>query len=326
MQGQDHQPPPEVKALLEAQSEFLKAWAEHGQSFTNAQVCEPIEKVKQALHGQVSGELKQLLDILCDQWQVFHQSGEALIAALNQDSATSQCALDAFQDAMNQHIQGSVANQWQLSPAFAAYFNHLASELSALLADKDHKVTQHLGNLFNHLESLNPLAQSQGQSMTLEQLQEASDLYQDYQQTLSQYLEQFALINKKATEQLSQQMSQAKVNNLHSLRLIWVECYEASYADTVFTVEYQSTHAQLSNKLLRLQGFMQTQWHQQLSQLNIASLQTVDQLVKSQHQLRKEVKSLKQQLKAQQLMQQQQLDEALGPLRAALGLNSQETP
>ncbi|MFN3881004.1 MAG: poly(R)-hydroxyalkanoic acid synthase subunit PhaE [Nitrincola lacisaponensis] len=232
--------------------------------------------------------------------------------------------------------------QQQEQPELASFFNDFHQHINRLTDDwilKRWQLPEQMGALLRTrafqdetwleppwLKGLNHLLETPSTELHHAQqkaLQDMLQLLNTHQQALQHYADQYARINTQALNQLSQQIESTdqQISSLRQLHQLWVDAYEHSYAERLATEEYQLAHGRISNSMMQLRLWIQTQRNQQLKHLGIATEASLNLAFEKIHQLSKQVRQLQQQQQQTLTLQQD-----LNALRASLNNIQEDTP
>ena len=151
-------------------------------------------------------------------------------------------------------------------------------------------------------------------------LKELTKLFTEHQQAIQDYTEHYNQINSQALDHLSTliEQSEEQISSLKQLHRYWVDAYEMSYAEKIATHEYQLAHGRISNSLMQIKLWLQTQRNHYLTQLGIASEASLNLAFEKIHQLSKQMRKL------ENLVEQtNQMSKELAEIKQQLG-HSQE--
>ena len=112
------------------------------------------------------------------------------------------------------------------------------------------------------------------------QIRDGAKALLEYQNALADYVEQYEQIFKKTGDQLKQilQQEDTHIDSIKQLHNLWIDCYEQSYADTVFTDHYQECHGRVSNTLMQVQKFAQEIRDSKLKEFGFVTQSELEQL------------------------------------------------
>lgn len=125
-------------------------------------------------------------------------------------------------------------------------------------------------------------------------LRDSSQLINEHQQAMQHYSAHYAQINTRALNRLSEHLetNNESISSLKTLHRLWVEAYEASYAEQLATDEYQLAHGRISNTLMQLRLWLQEQRNQQLKLFGIATEASLNLAFEKIHQMSKQLRNL----------------------------------
>lgn len=204
-------------------------------------------------------------------------------------------------------------SQQKEPPELASFFTDFHQHISRLTEDwvvKRWELPEQLGALlrthsFNDeqfidhplIKGMRSLLETTASELPFNQqkaLRDSSHLINEHQQALRQYSVHYAQINTRALNHLSEQI-EAKgevISSLKALHRLWVEAYEASYAEQLATDEYQLAHGRISNTLMQMRLWFQEQRNQQLKLFGIATEASLNLAFEKIHQMSKQLRNL----------------------------------
>jgi hypothetical protein len=236
-------------------------------------------------------------------WQHLPEQHAELLAVMTQESVEFT------------RFAGHLVSQSQQGtpPELASFFTDFHQHISRLTEDwvvKRWQLPEQLGALlrthsFNDeqfidhpwMKGMRSLLEASATELPFNQqkaLRESSHLINAHQQALQQYSAHYAQINTRALNRLSEQIEAKNevISNLKTLHQLWVEAYEASYAEQLATDDYQLAHGRISNTLMQLRLWFQEQRNQQLKLYGIATEASLNLAFEKIHRLSKQLRYL----------------------------------
>ena len=266
-----------MQALLQQQHALFRAWIDEQTS--RAEPAEPISP-------DTSRDMARVAAILSSQTTDFLEFGNNIITQLetNPTKSSLQEPLTQFRDFVQQQSGEALLTQWQLPENVAALFRTHSFQDDILF---ENPYTSGLKSLLNF--------PSVGASHEFQQnTRDGIKYLLEYQDALSEYIEQYSQINLQATKALMQDLTEGSdvIETLGQLHDLWVNCYERSYADCLYTETYQKSHGRVSNALMRLRKYAQDMRDIQFETLGLATRKGLDTALQRQHTLRKEMRKI----------------------------------
>ncbi|GGO75924.1 hypothetical protein GCM10011348_01900 [Marinobacterium nitratireducens] len=232
----------------------------------------------------------RLAALLASNAGLFNRFGEQILTALKTSAASPALeeTVEQLVAYLQQHTTSAMLQQWQLPQHFAALFK------SHSFADDPLFENPFVSGLKSLLDT--PAFGSNRQLQ--QQARDALKLLLDYQEALHRYTAQYGSINQLAGKRLLQALrdSDNDLDSVGELHALWVDCYEAAYAEAAFTSEYQTAHGQVSNALMKLRKFLQDVRDFYFEAVGLATREGLNTALERQHQLRKQVKQLQREL------------------------------
>ncbi|WP_160173668.1 poly(R)-hydroxyalkanoic acid synthase subunit PhaE [Nitrincola sp. A-D6] len=236
-------------------------------------------------------------------WQHLPEQHAELLAVMTQESVEftrfagqllTQChkedapELAGFFTDFHQHIN-RLTEDWVIKRW------HLPEQLGALLRTHSFNDEQFIDHPW--MKGMRSLMEGAPAELPFNQqkaLRESGQLLNQHQQALQQYSAHYAQINSRALNRLSEQIETGNgtISSLTALHRLWVEAYEASYAEQLATEEYQLAHGRVSNTLMQLRLWFQEQRNQQLKLFGIATEASLNLAFEKIHQLSKQLRHL----------------------------------
>ncbi len=266
-----------MQALLQQQHALFRAWIDEQTS--RAEPAEPISP-------DTSRDMARVAAILSSQTTDFLEFGNNIITQLetNPTKSSLQEPLTKFRDFVQQQSGEALLTQWQLPENVAALFRTHSFQDDNLF---ENPYTSGLKSLLNF--------PSVGASHEFQQnTRDGVKYLLEYQDALSEYIEQYSQINLQATKALMQDLTEGSdvIETLGQLHDLWVNCYERSYADCLYTETYQKSHGRVSNAVMRLRKYAQDMRDIQFETLGLATRKGLDTALQRQHTLRKEMRKI----------------------------------
>ncbi|WP_372737882.1 poly(R)-hydroxyalkanoic acid synthase subunit PhaE [Neptunomonas sp.] len=266
-----------MQALLQQQHALFRAWIDEQTS--RAEPAEPISP-------DTSRDMARVAAILSSQTTDFLEFGNNIITQLetNPTKSSLQEPLTKFRDFVQQQSGEALLTQWQLPENVAALFRTHSFQDDNLF---ENPYTSGLKSLLNF--------PSVGASHEFQQnTRDGIKYLLEYQDALSEYIEQYSQINLQATKALMQDLTEGSdvIETLGQLHDLWVNCYERSYADCLYTETYQKSHGRVSNAVMRLRKYAQDMRDIQFETLGLATRKGLDTALQRQHTLRKEMRKI----------------------------------
>lgn len=266
-----------MQALLQQQHALFRAWIDEQTS--RAEPAEPISP-------DTSRDMARVAAILSSQTTDFLEFGNNIITQLetNPTKSSLQEPLTQFRDFVQQQSGEALLTQWQLPENVAALFRTHSFQDDILF---ENPYTSGLKSLLNF--------PSVGASHEFQQnTRDGIKYLLEYQDALSEYIEQYSQINLQATKALMQDLTEGSdvIETLGQLHDLWVNCYERSYADCLYTETYQKSHGRVSNAVMRLRKYAQDMRDIQFETLGLATRKGLDTALQRQHTLRKEMRKI----------------------------------
>ncbi|MEH6578185.1 MAG: poly(R)-hydroxyalkanoic acid synthase subunit PhaE [Amphritea sp.] len=269
-----------------------------------------INKYQGASQKDLPQQHAELLNMVSSQSARFTAFAESLLQQQGKQPQIDSL-IEKFQHYMHQQTTDMLSQQWNLPEPLASLLKN--QPLS--------KATLTEGPLREYLEklALNPEIASPGTGhnpFSQIQIRDGAKALLDYQNALSDYIQQYELIFSKTGEQLKQSLQQddTSIDSIKQLHNLWVDCYEQAYADTVFTDTYQECHGRVSNTLMQVQKLAQEIRDSKLKEYGFVTQAELNNTLKQQHKMRKQMRqqqtlidNLQQQLQNLQQELQQQL-------------------
>ncbi len=273
-----------MQALLQQQQAFFNKWIDEQTSR-----AEPAKTVT----PQPSRDMARVAAILSSQTTDFLQFGNNILVKLENTPIKKdiQEPLNQFRDFVHQQTGEALLTQWQLPENVAALFRTHSFQDDILF---ENPYTSGLKSLFD-FPSVD--ATHEFQKNTLNGI----NFLLEYQDALSEYIEQYSQINQLATKALMQDLTEGSgvVETLGQLHDLWVDCYERSYAECLYTEKYQQSHGRISNAVMRLRKYAQDMRDIQFEALGLATRKGLDTVLQRQHLLRKEMRKINKTLSPQ---------------------------
>lgn len=144
-----------------------------------------------------------------------------------------------------------------------------------------------------------------------DKLQEAIRLWANYQDNYQEFHAVMSKLNHDALGRMRKKLLKMhkageKVESMRQVYNIWVESNEKVYGEFVFTDEYADMNARLVNSLMAFKNKSHEITEDYLSSMNLPTSGAIDALERRQHELRKQVKTLTNELKSLQTQLKQQ--------------------
>lgn len=236
-------------------------------------------------------------------WQQLPEQHAELLAVMTQESVEFT------------RFAGLLISQSQRedSPELASFFTDFHQHVSRLTEDwlvKRWQLPEQLGSLlrthsfndkqfFDHpwIKGIRGLLETSATELPFNQqkaLRDANQLINEHQLALQQYSSQYAQINTRALNRLTEQIEAQNetISSLKALHRLWVEAYESSYAEQLATDEYQLAHGRISNTMMQLRLWFQEQRNLQLKLFGIATETSLNLAFEKIHQLSKQLRQL----------------------------------
>lgn len=283
-----------IEALLEAQKEYWKKMTSGTEFPSPEKWKEQLEQNQKTMQQEAPQQFSQLLDILGTQSRNFTAYGEELLKQYKTGSEQHlNDAVEQFSQYMQTQTADALMQQWQLPEQFASLFKTHSFRDDLLFENP------FISGMRSLLET--PIVGSQRE--TQEQIRETLKLSLEYQEALQEYVTHYNSINQTASSKMLQALSspETKVKSLQQLHDIWVDAYESAYSDTVFTDAYQRSHGRISNALMQLRKFVQDVRDVHFQSVGLATRKGLDTALYRQHQLRKEMRTHRRDVKALQV-------------------------
>ncbi len=271
-----------------------------------------IGKYQSASLKDLPGQHADMINLITNQSARFTAFAESLLTQTDRPTDLS-ALVEQFQQYMHQQTLDALSQQW-----------NLPEPLASLLQSQPLKSTMLTeGPLRNYLEQLiaSPdIASPAGTTNPFSQLQirNGAQTLLDYQQALADYIAQHEQIFNTTGDRLKQALMQQSppIDSIKQLHTLWVDCYEKTYSETVFTETYQTSHGRISNSLMRLQNFAQQMRDSKLKEYGFVTRSELNNTLKQQHALRKQIRQQQASItQLQQQVQQLQSDAQRKPAR-----------
>ncbi|SFG58132.1 poly(R)-hydroxyalkanoic acid synthase subunit PhaE [Neptunomonas qingdaonensis] len=273
-----------MQALLQQQQALFKQWIDEQTSR-----AEPAEKIS----PDTSRDMARVAAILSSQTTDFLQFGNNILTQLetNPTKSSLEEPLTQFRDFVQQQSGEALLTQWQLPENVAALFRTHSFQDDILF---ENPYTSGLKSLLNF--------PSVGATHEFQQnTRDGIKYLLEYQDAMSEYIEQYSQINLQATKALMQDLTEGSdvIETLGQLHDLWVNCYERTYADCLYTETYQKSHGRVSNAVMRLRKYAQDMRDIQFEALGLATRKGLDTALQRQHTLRKEMRKINKTLSSQ---------------------------
>lgn len=273
-----------MQALLQQQQAVFKKWIDEQTS--HAAPAKPTTPY-------TSPDMARVAAILSTQTTDFLQFGNSILAQIENNPLKNslQEPLNQFRDYVQQQTGEALLTQWQLPENVAALFRTHSFQDDILF---ENPYTSGLKSLLNF--------PSVGATHEFQQnTRDGIKFLMEYQDALSEYIEQYSQINQEATKALTQNLTEGSdvVETLGQLHDLWVNCYERTYAECLYTEEYQQSHGRVSNAVMRLRKYAQDMRDIQFEALGLATRKGLDTALQRQHTLRKEMRKINKALSSQ---------------------------
>lgn len=281
----------QMDSWLKAQQAYWSALSEHNDDMPNPEGwLDFVTRYQKSIGQELPQQFSQLIDILGVQSHNFNQYGEDLIRHFRDNGTEQQIesAVSEFQNYMQKQTTELLMRQWQLPEQVASLFKTHSFHDDLLFENPFISGMKSL--LETPVVGSNPEVQARSR--------EGLKLLLEYQEALSAYIKHYGEINQEAALRMTDQLGEreAPVETLQQLHDIWVDCYESSYSDTVFTDAYQKAHGRISNALMSLRKFTQDVRDVYFQSVGLATRKGLDTALQRQHQLRKEMRQTRRQL------------------------------
>lgn len=281
----------QMDSWLKAQEAYWKALNENKDSIQSPEGwLDFVTRHQKSIGRELPQQFSQLIDVLGVQSHHFNEYGEDLIRHFRNNGTELQleAAVSEFQEYMQKQTTELLVRQWQLPEHIASLFKTHSVQDDNLLENPFFSGMKSL--LETPAAGINPELQARSR--------EGIKLLLQYQEALSVYINHYSQINQEAGSRMAQELAEKEtpIETLQELHDIWVECYEASYSDTVFTDSYQQAHGRISNALMSLRKFIQDIRDVYFQSAGLATRTGLDTALKRQHQLRKEMRQTRRQV------------------------------
>lgn len=268
----------QLKEVFEQQQKMFTEWAE---VLISRSKNKPDNFAEYTLKDQATVAAK-----MTQYASEFSQFGNQVLDQLKTNPAKDQ--LDQIFSQFREHIQQQTGEallaQWQLPEKVASLFRTHSFHDDVLF---ENPYLSGFKSLLNY--------PSVGSTHELqESIQNGVKHLLEYQEALTEYIDQYGQINEKATSALLDELTNGDnpVETLGELHDLWVECYEKSYSEVLFTEAHQRSHGRTSNAVLRLRAYAQDMRDIQFEAAGLATRKGLDTALKRQHMLRKEMRQV----------------------------------
>ena len=275
-----------MQALFQQQQALFKQWIdEHTTRAESAKTLAPHE----------SRDMARIAAILASQTTDFLQFGNNILAQLKQNPLNTSIhePLNQFRDFVQQQTGEALLTQWQLPENVAALFRTHSFQDDVFFENPYNSGMKSLINF-----------QSVGATHEFQQnIRDGIKFLMEYQDALGEYIEQYSQINQQATKVLLDELTEGSeiIETLGQLHDLWVNCYERTYSECLYTDSYQQSHGRISNAIMRLRKHSQDVRDIQFESFGLATRKGLDTALQRQHTLRKEVRKINKILPKQEI-------------------------
>lgn len=273
-----------MQALFEQQNALFKKWID--EQTTHA---ESVEKVS----THESRDMARVAAILTSQTTDFLQFGNNILPLLDKSPLKSSIEqpLNQFRDFVQQQTGEALLLQWQLPENVAALFRTHSFQDDLLFENP----------YVNGLKSVFDFPSVGATHEFQQNTRDGIKLLLEYQEALSEYIEEYGQINHQASKALMQELTEGSevIETLGQLHNLWVNCYERTYSERLYTKQYQLSHGRTSNAIMRLRKYAQDIRDIQFEAIGLATRKGLDTALQRQHALRKEMRKINKMLAAQ---------------------------
>ncbi len=271
-----------MQALLEQQQALLKQWIDEQTTRAASESTPPPHE---------SRDLARVSAILATQTTEFLHFGQKILEHTDKSSSDSSTLkvtiegpLKQFRDFVQQQTGEALLKQWELPENVAALF-------------RTHSCSDDLLYENPNISGMKIVLNTTSVEETHEFQKNTRDgikLLLEYQDALTEYIEQYSQINLHASKALMQELAQGSrvIETLGELHNLWVNCYETAYAECLYTTQYQQSHGRVSNALMRLRKYAQDMRDIQFEAVGLATRKGLDTALQRQHVLRKEMRKM----------------------------------
>lgn len=279
--------------------EQLQQWQEAIQANTPG-AGEPWQSFLNSLQApdmsDFSDQQASLINLVKSQTEQFSQFTESLIRSeqlhtSSPDSATTEskasplnteALVDQFQNYMKNQCNDLLSRQWNIpEPLATLYKNSLVTSDSLKTAP-----------MREILEQLAKSPDIGNGSFSPAQMRSLAQACIDYQDALSDYLQQYDHIFSQTGDDLKKLLTQenTEIDSIKALQNLWVDCYEKAYRDTVFTDQYQTSHGRISNCLNQVRKLAFNSRDKKLKEFGLVTREELDSSIRQQHKMRKQLR------------------------------------
>lgn len=271
--GTDNWLQEQLQRWQEMAEQLTQSKSEQLQQFLDSFQCGPIT--------DFSDQQANLLKLVKSQAQQFSHFAESLRDTTS-DTLSTDTLVDQMQSYMQQQCNELLSQQWNLPEPFAALMRDTLLKPDSLSQTPLRELLEQLAK--SPEIGTGPYSPSQVRALARAVI--------DYQDALTDYLQQYEQIFNQTGVDLKQLLEQqtADIDSVKVLQNLWIECYEKAYRDTVFTDQYQASHGRISNSLNRVRKLAYESRDKKLKELGLVTREELDSTIRQQHQLRKQLR------------------------------------
>lgn len=215
-------------------------------------------------------------------------SADSQTADIDKPSINIEALVDQFQRYMKTQCNDLLSRQWNMPEPLASLLKNSALTSESLKTAPIRDI----------LEQLAKSPEIGSGSYSPAQMRSLAQACIDYQDALSDYLQQYDHIFSQTGDDLKQLLQQqnTEIDSIKGLQNLWVECYEKAYRDTVFTDQYQNSHGRVSNSLNQVRKLAFNSRDKKLKELGLVTREELDSAIRHQHKMRKQVRKQQQEI------------------------------
>lgn len=279
--------------------EQLQQWQENLQASTPS-AGYPLQSFLNSLQApdmsDFSDQQASLINLVKSQTDQFSRFTESLIRSekLHTGSAESEAAdtespslntealVDQFQNYMQTQCNDLLSRQLNIPEPLASLFKNSFLTAESLKSAPMREL----------LEQLAKSPDIGSGSFSPAQMRSLAQACIDYQDALSDYLQQYDVIFSQTGDDLKKLLTQenTEIDSVKALQNLWVDCYEKAYRDTVFTDQYQNSHGRISNSLNQVRKLAFNSRDKKLKEFGLVTREELDSSIRQQHKMRKQLR------------------------------------